>query len=80
MRTDIWDRTVVVTLDSGDHFESVQTSRAALACLMTRWPEMRGKSFATARRACMESMSGKVDHSAAAGAFEEAAREAGILR
>jgi hypothetical protein len=79
MRVDIWDRTVVVSFDTGDHFESVQTSRDALACLMTRWPINGGQSFAQARRACMGSISGKVATSVAAGAFEDAARDAGIL-
>lgn len=80
MRVDIWERTVVVALDSADHFESVQTSRDALACLMTRWPRSRGQSFAQARRACMGSLSGKVSASFAINAFEDAARDAGVLR
>jgi hypothetical protein len=80
MRVDIWDRTIVVSLDSADHLENVQTSRDALACLMTRWPVTGGQSFAQARRACMESISGQVATSVAASAFEDAARDAGILR
>ena len=80
MASGLWGKPLEITIDSGDHFKSIHTSRDALACLMTYWPNKRGKSFALARRACLEAIQGKRDSTSAAEAFETAAREAGLLR
>lgn len=80
MLVELWDPAVEITIDSGDHFKSVANSRDALACLMTSWPNRGGKSFAAARKACMEAIEGRADPSLAAEAFKAAAIEAGILR
>lgn len=80
MLVELWDPAIEITIDSGDHFKSVVNSRDALACLMTAWPNRGGKSFAVARKACMEAIEGRADSSVAVEAFKAAAVEAGILR
>ncbi|MBW6425452.1 DUF982 domain-containing protein [Rhizobium sp. XQZ8] len=80
MSTELWEPTVEVSLDCGDHFKSVSNSREALACLMTCWPTRGGKAFAAARRACMGAVDGRVDSGVAEKAFRKAAADAGILR
>jgi len=80
MSTELWETTVEITIDCGDHFKSVSNSRDALSCLMNCWPHRGGKAFATARKACMGAIDGRVDGSAAAEAFKVAAKEAGVLR
>ncbi len=80
MSTELWETTVEVTVDCGDHFKSVRNSRDALSCLMTCFPSRGGKAFAAARKACMGALDGRVDVSVAAEAFKLAAKEAGVLR
>lgn len=80
MMTELWDPAVEIAIDNGDHFKSITNTRDALAWLMTSWPKQGGKTFAAARRACIEAIEGRVDASAAAEAFKEAAAEVGILR
>ncbi|QRM47253.1 DUF982 domain-containing protein [Rhizobium sp. BG4] len=80
MSIELWQSTIEVAIDGGDHFKSVSNSREALACLMTCWPSRGGKAFAAARRACIGAVDGRVDPSVAAEAFKNAALEAGLLR
>lgn len=80
MTYELWDSAVEVTIDCGDHFKSVRNSRDALTCLMTCWPNQSGKAFATARKACIGAVHGRVAATIANQAFITAAREAGILR
>lgn len=80
MLSELWDPPVEITIDNGDHFKSVTNSREALTCLMTYWPSRGGKSFAAARKACIEAVEGQVNVTVAADAFKAAAAEADILR
>lgn len=80
MRVALWDRSIEIRLGSGDHFACVSNSLDALRYLMTEWPVSGGKSFSTARGACIGALNGKVPASVALTAFESAARDAEILR
>ena len=80
MSIELWDPAVEIATDNGDHFKSINTTRDALACLMTNWPHRRGKIFAAARKACIGAIEGRGDVSMAVDAFKAAARDAGILR
>lgn len=80
MTIDLWEIPVEVSFDCGDHFISIGSSREALVCLMTRWPDQRGEAFAVARKTCLRAINGKADALTAAKAFEEAALKAGLLR
>lgn len=77
---EIWQIPIEIAVDGRDHFKSVNNSREALEALMTCWPVKGGRSFAIAKRACMNSLRGKAESVAAARAFQDAAQEAGILR
>jgi len=80
MTVEMWEEAIEVTVDCGDHFRSVHNSREAIECLMTSWPYRGGKSFAMARRACLQAIYGRGTPRRAAEAFTAAAKEAGILR
>jgi hypothetical protein len=80
MAVDLWDRCVELTIESADHFRCVSNSREAMECLSTCWPTKGGASFAAARKACLQSLDGKIGHEQAQAAFVNAALEAGILR
>ncbi|TDK37104.1 DUF982 domain-containing protein [Rhizobium deserti] len=80
MGADLWDNRVELMIENSDHFRCVSNSREAMECLSTCWPAKSGASFAAARKACLQSLTGKVDHRQAQAAFVRAAQEAGILR
>jgi hypothetical protein len=80
MTVDLWDHSVELTIENSDHFRRVGSSREAMQCLLTCWPVKSGKWFTVARKRCLQSIEGKLDHGAAEAAFKKAAAEAGILR
>ncbi|WP_426230343.1 DUF982 domain-containing protein [Pararhizobium sp. DWP3-4] len=80
MNTTIWDANVELKKECEDHFDVIRNPRDALAYLLSKWPEGRGASQATARRACLGALAGTNTNAEARAAFEFAAREAGILR
>jgi hypothetical protein len=80
MSTEIWQTPVEVAVDTGDHFKCVHNSREALEALLTCWPDKGGRSYALAKRACLSALNGDEDPIVAARSFQEAAKEAGILR
>jgi uncharacterized protein YbdZ (MbtH family) len=80
MRVALWDRPIEITIDAGSHFVCVSNSRDALRYLLTEWTEKGGVSFSAARAACLASIRGDVASSVAMDAFEQAARDANMLR
>lgn len=80
MSKEVWQTPIEVIVDGGNHFKSVHNSREALEALMTCFPVKGGRLFATAKRTCMNCLRGQSEPVAAARAFQEAAREAGVLR
>jgi hypothetical protein len=80
MSDNLWDKPIELMIENSDHFRSVTSTRDALACLMNSWPTKGGKSLSAARRACLDSIEGKVAREQAQIAFIRAAEEAGILR
>jgi hypothetical protein len=80
MVDDLWDKPIELMIGTTDHFTSVGSSRDALTCLLNSWPTKGGKAFGKAKKACLKSIEGKVDHLTAENAFRLAAQEAGILR
>ncbi len=51
----------------------------AAELLLTEWPVEGGKAHRKAQSACLDCLEGRCDADAVRKAFEEAAREAGIL-
>ncbi|PWE52121.1 DUF982 domain-containing protein [Metarhizobium album] len=80
MSTELWHSKIEVTTDCGNHFKNIGNSRDALAFLIKNWPNRGGRSYAAAKKACIEALHGRVKSSVAAEAFKLAAAEAGIIR
>ena len=78
--SELWERALEVSTDGGDHFKHVATSRQALECLLTSWPEKGGSAYSIAKRTCALAIEGRATSLAASQAFEAAAREAGLIR
>lgn len=80
MNNSIWDVNVELAMECGDHFHVVRNAREAIACLTTRWPDIKGSSYAVARQICLGALEGTKTNAEARAAFEAAADEAGILK
>ncbi|WP_432288375.1 DUF982 domain-containing protein [Aminobacter sp. BA135] len=74
-----FDTPVLVQLGAVDEIRSVASTQEAAECLLFRWPRATGPNFVTATEACLAVLQGTKETSDARSAFEEAAREVGIL-
>ncbi len=80
MNNSIWDVNVELAIECSDHFHVVRNAREAIACLTTRWPDIKGSNYAIARQICLDALEGTKSNAEARAAFEAAADEAGILK
>ena len=81
MISDWWDRPVRVRIGDSTTYNVERLDRAA-EMLLNEWPEGHAVAFARAQEALLKAMEDRESESARAAsrmAFEEAAREAGIL-
>lgn len=74
-----FDVPVLVKLGALDEIRSVASTWEAAECLLSRWPRGTGPKFVTATEACLAVLRGSKETTHARSAFEEAAKEVGIL-
>ena len=70
---------VPVRIETGGSVKIVMSAREAADILSIHWLEERGPKYDIARRACLSAMQQHIAPMVARRAFENAAREAGIL-
>ncbi|CAN7739838.1 DUF982 domain-containing protein [Ensifer sp. ENS03] len=76
-----WNESVVISLLNADHEVLVGSASEAVAVLRNDWSGSRsGPAYQAALTTCLEAMNGHLPGYMARLAFEEAAREAGVLR
>ncbi|URK86148.1 DUF982 domain-containing protein (plasmid) [Rhizobium sp. RCAM05350] len=80
MNNSIWDVNVELAMNVAIIFMLFGNAREAIACLTTRWPDIKGSSYALARQICLAALEGTKSNAEARAAFEAAADEAGILK
>jgi hypothetical protein len=74
-----FDLPVFVQLGALNEIRSVSSTQEAAECLLFRWPRGTGPKFVTATEACLAVLRGAEETAHARSAFEEAAKEVGIL-
>lgn len=79
MEDEPFDRPVLVQLGALGEIRSVASTQEAAECLLLRWPRGAGPKFVTATEACLAVLRGLKETAHARSAFEEAAKEVGIL-
>ncbi|WP_077967197.1 DUF982 domain-containing protein [Ensifer adhaerens] len=76
-----WNESVVISLPNVDHEVLVGSASEAIAVLRNNWSGSRsGPAYQVALTTCLEAMNGHLPGYMARLAFEEAARDAGVLR
>lgn len=76
-----WNESVVIGLPDAGHERLIASARQAKAVLLNDWAGSRSRpAYQAALAACREAMNGHVPGYVARLAFEEAARDAGLLR
>nr|WP_234818564.1 DUF982 domain-containing protein [Sinorhizobium fredii] len=54
----------------------MKSTREAVECLLSRWPQRDGRALAAAKRTCLQALDGKIKTEKARRAFIKAAEEA----
>ncbi|ASY59610.1 MULTISPECIES: DUF982 domain-containing protein [Sinorhizobium] len=73
-----WDKTVELELGGTGGYRAVKSTREAVECLSSRWPQNHGRALAAAKRTCLQALDGKIATEKARKAFIKAAEEAHI--
>jgi hypothetical protein len=73
-----WDKCVELELGESGGYRAVKSTRDAVECLLSRWPQPDGRALAAAKRTCLQALDGKVNTEKARRAFIKAAEEAHI--
>lgn len=74
-----FDIPVMIQLSALDEIRSVTSTQEAAECLLFRWPRGTGPKYVTATETCLAVLRGAKETAHARAAFEEAAKEVGIL-
>nr|WP_240533428.1 DUF982 domain-containing protein [Sinorhizobium fredii] len=51
-----WDKSVELELGETGGYRSVKSTREAVECLLSRWPQRDGRALAAAKRTCLQAL------------------------